>query len=110
VKVGFEYDENDPSQHQRSGGDGDGVPGAADGVYGSGSRGGLTWFGEGGEPELDGPRSFMAGVLADAMRANGGAGGGFTIQSSHVYIDGRKVGEITYKQVPLEARRRGVLR
>lgn len=45
------------------------IPGAASGIFATGrGNGAVTWFGEGGEPELGGPVDFMSAVLASAMQ------------------------------------------
>lgn len=123
VKVKVEYEDDGGASHQRNGsasgdqgraaGDtGEDTPGAADGVYGDGrGGGGLTWFGEGGQPELGGPVDFMAETMARAMRrVGGGFGGQIVITPAPIYIGGKKMGQVSFEQTPLEARRRGVLR
>jgi hypothetical protein len=47
------------------------VPGAAEGIFATGEKGVATWFGEGGSPEIGGPKWFMRDVVAGAMRDNG---------------------------------------
>jgi len=51
------------------------LPGAAKGIYASGSRGVATFFGEGGEPEVGGPASFFKQIFESIGVGNGGTGG-----------------------------------
>lgn len=68
IPVGYEYETLDVPN----------LPKAAKGIFASGQQGVATWFGEGGEAELGGPKSFMQDVIegVDWSKVKGGGGGG----------------------------------
>jgi hypothetical protein len=87
------------------GSDGGGMPGAAGGIYATGSRGVATWFGEGGQPELGGPVDFMGDVLSHAIARLGGGGraGGGGKQEIHVHVmlpNGRELAHAILPEMP----------
>lgn len=81
------------------------IPGAADGVFATSPI--VRVFGEGGEPELGGPLSFMEKVLAGAMRRAGTSG---SVQDIRVVlnVDGRRMTETVVQHMPQLLARHGV--
>lgn len=91
IGVGYRYDPvRDPGG---GGGEGDTYQYAAGGLVTSPRR---AWIGEGGQPEIVGPVSFMARALAGAMARMGGAiGAGAAspqiVVQPRIYLDGREL-------------------
>lgn len=85
IPVGFDVDTLPIPEHQTS------VPGAAGGIYATGQRGVATWFGEGGQPEVGGPRSFFKEIFESlgisGGARSGGTGGGDTYQFNVTVMD-----------------------
>jgi hypothetical protein len=119
IQVGVDVVYNDPGHSPNVGSpDGSDLPGAAGGIYATGSRGVATWFGEGGRPELGGPVDFMGDVLARAARQNdidlgalarsryGDAGSRPMI--GQLVVGGRVIAEAVMRETPNVARQWGI--
>lgn len=81
----------------------------ADGDVVRGTR--RAWIGEGGQPEIVGPVSFMARALAGAMALQGGmavAGAGGYVVDARLELNGHELGRQMITILPEAARRAGV--
>lgn len=75
IRIPVDVEVNLPSQADQSP-DLD-LPEAAEGIYATGRSGVATWFGEGGEPEVGGPRSFFKRIFEElGLGGPGGLTGG----------------------------------
>ena len=107
IGVGYHYNPTDTGGGG-GGGQSDTSGLAAGGVVTSPRR---AWIGEGGQPEIVGPISFMTQALAGAMRrvssgsSSSGRGGENHI---HVHVDGREVARAVVPWIPAEVNAYGL--